>query len=138
MTVRLKTLTYFSRYNIYPFFYLVNPFKPNGNSHSYQLNPSISVLWVVFFNFYSKYNRAFFNQTMKKPDQTSSSASFAHVPQKGRYAYMDYRLLHSCCTSMHFRSEWKTVWILLRGLRQKPADLDLQKNDKLRFSTTSR
>ena len=28
--------------------------------------------------------------------------------------------------SMFFQSEWKTVWILIRGLPQKPADLDLQ------------
>ena len=27
---------------------------------------------------------------------------------------------------MFFQSEWKTVWILIRWLRQKPADLDLQ------------
>ena len=29
-------------------------------------------------------------------------------------------------TSMNFRSERKTVWILIRWLHQKPADLDLQ------------
>ena len=28
--------------------------------------------------------------------------------------------------SMHFQSEGKTVWILIRWLRQKSADLDLQ------------
>ena len=28
--------------------------------------------------------------------------------------------------SMHSQSEWKTVWILIRWLHQKPADLDLQ------------
>ena len=26
----------------------------------------------------------------------------------------------------HIFSEWKTVWILIRWLHQKPADLDLQ------------
>ena len=29
-------------------------------------------------------------------------------------------------TSLYFRSEWKSVWILVRWLHQKPADLDLQ------------
>ena len=28
--------------------------------------------------------------------------------------------------SMYFQSEWKTVWILIIWLHQKPADLDLQ------------
>ena len=27
---------------------------------------------------------------------------------------------------MYFQSEWKTVWILIRWLHEKPADLDLQ------------
>ena len=31
-------------------------------------------------------------------------------------------LQHSSC----FRSEWETVWILIRWLCEKPADLDLQ------------
>ena len=28
--------------------------------------------------------------------------------------------------SLYLQAEWKTVWILIRWLRQKPADLDLQ------------
>ena len=27
---------------------------------------------------------------------------------------------------MYFQSEWKTVWLLISWLRQRPADLDLQ------------
>ena len=40
---------------------LLNPFKPNGISHSYDLNHSITVLRVVGgnFQFYSNFNRTF-------------------------------------------------------------------------------
>ena len=32
----------------------------------------------------------------------------------------------SCTVSMYFQLEWKTVWILIRWLHQKPADLNGQ------------
>ena len=45
--------------------------------------------------------------------------------------------------SLYLQAEWKTMWILIRWLRQKPADLDLQcfekkkKDDKSGFSRSS-
>ena len=35
-------------------------------------------------------------------------------------------LTSSPVVSMYFQSEWKTVWILISWLHQKPVDLDLQ------------
>ena len=46
---------------------LFNPFKPNGISHCYQMDQSISVLRHVgcFFHFYSNFDRIFFKQTLE-------------------------------------------------------------------------
>ena len=43
--------------------YTVNPLKPNGVSHSHQLDHFISVLWVVRLYFLFNFNRTFFKQT---------------------------------------------------------------------------
>ena len=56
---------------------------------------------------------------------------------KKYYVYYFFYLLHSSpncilltfsipVVSMHFHSQFKTVWILIRWRRQKPADLDIQ------------
>ena len=46
---------------------LFNPFKPNGISHTYQLDQSMSVLRVVrlYFSFLSNSNRSFCKQTVE-------------------------------------------------------------------------
>ena len=47
----------------------VNLFKPNGISHSYQLDQPISILWVYLggiFHFYKNFNRIF---SSGDPDQ---------------------------------------------------------------------
>ena len=45
----------------------LNPFMPNGISHPYQLNESISVLWDVgwYFSFLFNFNREFCKQTVE-------------------------------------------------------------------------
>ena len=62
-----------------------NPFKPNGISHSYQLDQSISVLRVVggIFQLYSNFSRTFCKQKVETLLRVQSgSALFAYVPQK--------------------------------------------------------
>ena len=36
--------------------------------------------------------------------------------------------------SMYFQSEWKTVWLLIRSLGQKPADLDVVFSKRINLS----
>ena len=43
---------------------IIDPFQPNGISHSYQIDQSISFLRLVF-HFYSNFNRTFCKQTVK-------------------------------------------------------------------------
>ena len=61
------------------------PIKPNGISHSYQLDQSISVLRVVdgIFQLYSNFSRTFCKQKVETLLRVQSgSALFAYVPQK--------------------------------------------------------
>ena len=60
-------------------------FNPNGISHSYQLDQSISVLRVVsgIFQLYSNFSRTFCKQKVETLLRVQSgSALFAYVPQK--------------------------------------------------------
>ena len=49
-----------------------NPFMPNGISHRYQLEQSITVLRDVrwYFSFYSSFNRKIMQANSGDPDQT--------------------------------------------------------------------
>ena len=74
---------------------LVNPYKPNEISHSYQFDMSIYIKrGVISFNSFSKLYTTFCKQ-MGDFDQTPRSATsdlglhcLPICPQKGRYAYM--------------------------------------------------
>ena len=54
-----------------------NPFMPNGISHRYQLEQSISVLRDVsgIYNFYESFNRKIMQANSGDPDQRSHSVA---------------------------------------------------------------
>ena len=43
-----------------------------------------------------------------------------------------YPVEQHCSESVYFQSEWKTVWILISWLHEKPADPDLHCNSVLK------
>ena len=72
----------------------LNPFKPNGVSHCYQLEQSIFVSIDVgwYFSFYSNFNRTFCKQTVKtlKPRSVASGLDLHCMPTSHK---KDTRLL---------------------------------------------
>ena len=60
MTVKILTEQHLELFKL-------NPFKPNGVSHCYQLEQSIFVSIDVgwYFSFYSNFNRTFYKQTVE-------------------------------------------------------------------------